>query len=237
MICGQVIREGTARPSPWTPRTRRRLKIETMEKRKRSRRDRELFDGWQFAAEGGDIPEMWAQHYVLKNYRKLGFTKIWGPFSEGPDFEGVIKGKKTDIEVERGAEQYLEHGHNKDHRFSRVGVLILLSAREVPMQLTDRLPNKVIHIDIPHFMKWAYPELKKSQMLEHFNQLIIFLADEFKRKYAESCIDKERSMAACPECSLCPYFGGGSDLEPDAFLASRIPSPACIWRRIQKLYE
>lgn len=226
-------RRGLNRPSS----DHDRLNLETMEKRKRSRRDEELFDGWQTATECGDIPEMWAQSYVLKNYKKLGFTKIRGPHSIGPDFEGVYKRKTTLIEVETVPKNYIFHGHHKDRRFHRVDILILLSARKVPENLRDRLPDRILHIDIPHFMKWAYPELKKSQMLEHFNKLMVFLAEEFKRRYAESCIDKERSMAACPECSLCPYFGEGSDLDSDSFIDSHIPSPGRVWRQIQKLYE
>jgi len=186
-------------------------------------------------AQNGDIAEIWAQHYVLHKYRKLGLTDISGPYGKGPDFRGVYKGKRVYIEVERTPENYLVHGHNYDPAFKKVSVLIVLASYIDLDRVRSLLPKTILNIDLEDFAKWALPQMEREQALMLINAIDESLRQEYKQKHFEICGEKERDMAACPECDLCPYFGEESDLDPSSYLEKMASYPKKRRRIFNKL--
>jgi hypothetical protein len=188
-------------------------------------------------AQNGDIAEVWAQHYVLHKYRKLGLTAISGPYGKGPDFQGVYKGKRVYIEVERTPENYLVHGHNYDPAFKKVSVLIVFANCIDLDRVRSLLPKTILNIDLKDFAKWVLPQMKREQALMLINAIDDSLRQEYKHKHFEVCGEKERDMAACPECELCPYFGEDSGFEPSSYLTMMACNPRKHRRDFNRLYK
>jgi hypothetical protein len=184
----------------------------------------------------GDVYEVWAQHYVLHKHNKLGITDITGPFGKGPDFHGVYKGKRVQIEVERTPEQYLAHGHHKDPAFRKVSVLIVLVGCVSPARDGGFLPKTILHIDCKDFARWALPQMKKAEAVQLLNAIDESLRQEYMQKHFVLCGEKEREMAACPECDLCPYFGEGTDMDPASYLTYKASNPKKLLRLFDRLY-
>lgn len=154
----------------------------------------------------GDIREYWAQKYFKSKYKMYGFSRIEGPFDSGPDFIGVYKGRRTGIEIERTCGSYIKHKHHNDSRFRNVRVLVVLSSQEPTRKSKSKLPRSIIHIDIKDFVKWWRPKAKKYARAKQLQGRILLIANEFQKRFFYACDDKDRSMATCPECNLCPYF-------------------------------
>jgi len=174
-------------------------------------------------AEKGDIKEYWVCKYVRENFKKLGFSKISGPFEYGPDFRGTFKGKEVLVEVERSVETYLIHGHPEDPRFKKVSVLIVLSSEKPDKGLKKKLPPTILYIDLDRFVLWFRKAAEEYRNFKEFVALRESVAREFKARFAESCGSTERDMATCPDCDLCPYFGEGTDIPPSLLLEYLLP--------------
>lgn len=164
------------------------------------------------------VLEWWLQQYVLHNHRKLGFLKVGGPFEAGPDFVVTLRNhRQVQTEVEVRWKNYVEHKHHTDPRFAKVGIIIALEADDPTPQISKLLPKKRIRVDKRHFTGW-YRGAAKAYALEKEKERpariaiakLRNIAKEFKSRYVSSCGDKDRDMAICPDCDLCPYFG-----EPD----------------------
>jgi len=168
-------------------------------------------------AKKGDIREYWIQGYVKDNFKKLGFSQIKGPFNKGPDFNGVYQGKGVIIEVERTCQSFIEHGHHKDPRFKDVDILIILSPTELPEDLKRLLPKTIVTIDIDDFVEYWHPRARDYARAKEVEGILDLIAGEFQRRFVQDCTDKNRDMATCPECSLCPYFGEGTQEAPIVF--------------------
>lgn len=162
-------------------------------------------------AEKGDIREYWVQEYFKENYKKLGFSKIEGPYETGPDFKGLYKGKKVIVEVERSCKSFIEHKHHKNTRFKDVNVLIVLSTYETPENIKNKLPKTIVRINIDDFVEWWRPRAKAYAKRKRIQSIINLLASEFNKRFVKYCDDKDRDMSTCPDCDLCPYFG---DVKP-----------------------
>jgi len=164
------------------------------------------------------VLEYWVQQYVRSNSDRLGLKGLEGPFETGPDFRAMVRGYKgkVEIEVEVRSENYLHHGHPDDARWNNVKVLIILQETEPDEAVRRKLPKKIIHIDKEHFTGW-YREAAKEWALRKEKQdplnrnlaRLCLIAGRIHHNWLEVCPHKERDMATCPECDLCPYFGAG----------------------------
>jgi len=175
-------------------------------------------------AEKGDIREYWINEYVRENYKKLGFSKIEGPFDFGPDFKAVFEGMEVIVEVERTCELYIKHGHHKDPRFRGTNVLVVLSSFKPPKDIKKKLPKTIIHIDVEDFVEWYRRAAKGYRKFKEFQGLRNLRALEIKKIIATSCGSKDRDMSTCPECELCPYFGEGADIAPSLLFDLLLPT-------------
>ena len=159
-----------------------------------------------------EIREWWIQNYVKENYKKLGFSKIEGPFETGPDFKGVRKGKTIWAEVERDVFTYLQHKHHEDSRFDKVDVLIVLNPTIPPKEIEDKLPREIIYLDVDDFIQWWRLKVKKYAENAALRGLLHLIAEEFEKRLRWlywgdlECPDRDREMATCPNCDICPYF-------------------------------
>lgn len=155
-----------------------------------------------------DIREYWIQEYFKDNFNKYeGISDVEGPFGTGPDFKGKIRGKEVMIEVERDCGCYLKHRHHLDSRFDKVELLVVLNP--VEPKNSEGLPANILFIDIPDFVEWFKPKARDYAIQKQRMQVVDRIAGYFKKLYYYECGDKERDMATCPYCELCPYFGGG----------------------------
>jgi hypothetical protein len=164
--------------------------------------------------EDDEVKEYWVQQYVLHNHERLGFERIAGPFDAGPDFRATINGKQVDVEVEVLCENYISHGHPKTASFHGVKILIVLEGEKPPPAIRRRLPEKIIHLDKKHFVRWYRKAAKKyaeekQKGVGHQRDLVRlqFLASEFQKRWLAVCGHKDGESATCPHCNLCPYFG------------------------------
>ena len=181
------------------------------------------------------VREWWLQNYVKHNPRKLGFTKIEGPFDAGPDFIVTYKnGKEVQAEVEVRWKNYVDHKHHTDPRFSGVGILIALEPVESYTHDQELLPKKLIRVDSAHFTKcyrgYARTYARKKEK-EHPARVaaakIRLITEEFHSRYVSNCGEKERNAAACPDCDVCPYFSyfgdaDGISLKPLELVIGRV---------------
>jgi hypothetical protein len=123
-------------------------------------------------AQAGEFREYWLQRYIQENYKKLGFSKIEGPFEVGPDLKGIYRKRKVNIEAETVAENFIYHRHDP----TSVDVLVILSDgrdKDVlgmsPKEWRARLPAKIIRVDAEDFvtstheMRKAYALMKQQQ--------------------------------------------------------------------------
>jgi hypothetical protein len=167
------------------------------------------------------IEEKFAQQYVEEEYRRLGFTKVTGPFSKGPDFQVMMKRRWLWAEVETRWQNYKNHGHHLQKSFSNVVYLILLSPEEPrwekrkELERMGHLPPQIIHIDRSHFLDWF--KVKVSKLQAPINMQIDFVAGAMQDHWVTICSDKDREMAACPDCDNCAYFGEGMFNEANPF--------------------
>jgi hypothetical protein len=167
------------------------------------------------------IEEKYAQEYVVEEYERLGFTKVRGPFPKGPDFQIMMKRRWVWAEVETRWQNYKNHGHHKQKTFNDVVYLILLSPEEPrwekrkEMERMGTLPPQIIHIDRSHFLDWF--KVKVSKLHPPVNMQIDSVAAAMQDHWVEICSDKDREMAACPNCDSCPYFGEGLFNEANPF--------------------
>ena len=158
--------------------------------------------------ERGDIREYWVQKFFEENYRDYGFKKIDGPYETGPDFFTGGKG----IEIERHWKSYLDHKHQLNVQFSCVKFLIVLTPNEPSAAKRKLLPEKILYIDHNKFVPWfkikakEYADSKNSARQQiRITLLLQLIKGEFLRRYFIGCPDKDRDMANCPTCEMCPY--------------------------------
>jgi len=156
--------------------------------------------------DAGDLLEFVIQEYVSIHFRRLGFTAIKGPFGKGPDFRVCRGGKWAPAEVERSWRHYLQHGHHQQASFANTQYLIVLAAEVPPARAPGRLPETVIHIDLPHFAAWLNAARTKSQPGERLSAKLAFLAHAMHGHWLGLCPDTDRDMATCPDCTSCAYF-------------------------------
>lgn len=160
-------------------------------------------------AENSGIREYWIQMYFKENYHKYeAFSEIEGPFGNGPDFRGKYKGVDTYIEIERNCSNYIQHKHHLDERFNKVTVLVVLSKYDND-GLIEALPKHVEYLNIADFVGWFKPQAREYAIQKQYEHYVERIGDFFRKIYIQDCSDKERDMAVCPHCELCPYFREG----------------------------
>jgi hypothetical protein len=161
-----------------------------------------------------DLREWWLVRYVLKHHRRLGFSAVKGPFETGPDLRVKHGPKWSMAEVEIGWRNYIRHKHHLNERFDDCRFLIVLADARPPTNSIRYLPPKVIYIDRAHFTNWfeiacaQYARMHQPSSQLHARLHVISAA--MKSHWDEICPDRDRSMAVCPDCDSCPYFGEGS---------------------------
>lgn len=167
-------------------------------------------------AETDSVLEYWVQQYVRHNYQHIGFERIEGPFDVGPDFRAVPKGGNAPVavEVEVRCENYIKHGHHQQPRFADVAILIVLEQQKPPAKLHKLLPKQIIHIDKSHFTPWyeqaarAYAqEMEQVDPVRRDEARLAIIAGDLHSRWVKVCPHRDRDMATCPDCELCPYFG------------------------------
>jgi hypothetical protein len=155
------------------------------------------------------LQEHWAQRYVKEEFKRLGFSKVDGPFNRGPDYRVTQKRRWAFAEVETRWKNYLRHGHHVNPAFDEVEYLILLSAETPDPKERRVLPPQIIHIDREHFLAWfevaSVPEAKGNRDTIR----IALVAGAMQQHWTTICSDADRGMATCPDCDSCAYFGAG----------------------------
>jgi hypothetical protein len=174
----------------------------------------------------GDLLESLIQEYVSVNFRRLGFTDIKGPFGKGPDFRVRCRGKWALAEVERSWRQYFQHGHHQQASFADTRYLIVLAGEAPPTNTPGRLPETIIHIDLPHFAAWLNEARTNGQPAERLNAKVAFLTHAMHRHWLGLCPDRDRDMATCPECTSCAYFDMNFHALAIDYLASHLDKGA-----------
>ncbi len=168
-------------------------------------------------AKSSDIREYWIQEYIRDNYKKLGVSRIEGPLETGPDFLGVLEGREVTVEVERDCQSFIYHKHHENKRFGKVDTLIVLNPSKPSQDIKDKLPTRILYIDIDDFVAWWEPKARnyakkkeKQRVIVKIQTIVELVTDEFRRRYfgryIEHCSDKNRDMSTCPICDSCPYF-------------------------------
>lgn len=163
------------------------------------------------------LQECWAQQYVREEFRRLGFSKIDGPFSRGPDFRVLYKRRWVWVEVETRWQNYLTHAHNSNPVFTNVHFLILLSEEDPPVHALSTLPPEVIHINQKHFLAWYENASLPQARGQEFATRVAVVAPAMQEHWISLCSDVGRAMSICPDCDGCPYFGTGSFGESTPF--------------------
>ena len=97
--------------------------------------------------------EYWLHKYIQGNSQRLGFRRLEGPFDTGPDFKGVLAGRKVLVEAELSYQSYISHGHPKDW----ADILIVASLDPIPVELRERLPGAIINVDPQQVLEWSRP--------------------------------------------------------------------------------
>jgi hypothetical protein len=161
-----------------------------------------------------DVKEWWLVQYVLKHHRRLGFSAVEGPFETGPDLRVKYRRTWSMAEVEKGWQDYLRHKHHLNERFDACRFLIVLADEKPSATVIAKLPPRVIHIDRSHFANW-FEDACAQYAREHQPQSKLYarlhiIAGAMQGHWVEICPDRDRSMAVCPDCDNCPYFGEGS---------------------------
>lgn len=155
------------------------------------------------------LEERWAQRYVKEEFKRLGFSKIDGPYGRGPDFRVSRKRLWALAEVEIRWQNYRQHGHHLNPAFDRVEYLILLSAEAPSPDMRPKLPPQIIYIDREHFLTWFQSALEPEMRDNRNSMRIAVLAGEMQDYWTTICSDIQREMSTCPNCDACAYFGEG----------------------------
>jgi hypothetical protein len=156
-----------------------------------------------------ELQERWAQRYVKEEFKRLGFSKVDGPFSRGPDYWVSQKRRCAFAEVETRWRNYFRHGHHVNPAFDAVEYLILLSAETPAPKERRGLPPKIIHIDREHFLAW-FEVASATEAKGHRDTIrIALVAGAMQRHWMTICSDANRDMVTCPDCDSCAYFGAG----------------------------
>lgn len=153
-------------------------------------------------AESNDIREYWIQQYVKEHFKKLGFSKIEGPFSDGPDFKGVYKGKKAVVEVERRCQSFIAHKHHLDPNFKKVNLLIVLNPSEPSEKIIEKLPETIIYIDVDDFVEWFRPYENYDAKWEKTRTIRNLIAGEFKKRYIRDFGNEKRHSSLLVEIMI-----------------------------------
>ena len=165
----------------------------------------------QERAAKSDIREYWIQRYLAEHPEAVGLERIQGPFDSGPDFIGyTIDGRRVEIEVERDAWNYLEHKHHLDARWANVEWLVVLNPSVPPPEIAEKLPREIKYLDIVAFSEWFKDAGREYALGKTLERKLAVVGEEFHRRWLDVCPDRDRDMAACPECESCAYFGDGA---------------------------
>jgi hypothetical protein len=161
------------------------------------------------------IRESWVQQYVLDEFKSFGFDGAEGPRKKGPDLWVYVGRRRFDAEIEIDWKCYLDHKHHLNDDFLNVEYLIVLSERNPPKVKWKNLPPQILHIDRVHFRRWlrarSEKETQLTQPLVQLNTRMSIIANEMQEHWVtRACPDKNRSMAACPDCNNCVHFGDGT---------------------------
>jgi len=163
------------------------------------------------------LEEVWAQRYVEEEFKRLGFSKIDGPYRTGPDFRVSRNRRWAFAEVETRWRNYLLHGHPANRDFDQVEYLILLSGEAPPAAAGRKLPPHIMHIDREHFLAWFQPKWEQESR-KHKNEVRLeAVAGAMHEHWTTICSDADRQMSTCPHCNECPYFGEGIGGEASPF--------------------
>ncbi len=157
------------------------------------------------------ISEYDIQDYVVQRFRKLGISKINGPFPVGPDFAGEVEGFETMIEVEKECSDYLKHNHHKDPEFSDVGILVVMSRSTPRGLMRSLLPPRIIPIDQADFGEWADDREKARARKEaivdkHFAGVEVRLENDGKVIFSSRDIGEDLDFEDTDYASLTDYF-------------------------------
>jgi hypothetical protein len=99
--------------------------------------------------------EIWLQKYLKENFRRFGFTALYGPYSQGPDFKGVFTSKRVKVEVEWDYSDYIRHGHP----LKFADIIVVASLEPIPELLKEKLPPVVINVARERVIDWASPKI------------------------------------------------------------------------------
>ncbi|WP_035354900.1 hypothetical protein [Edaphobacter aggregans] len=156
-----------------------------------------------------ELQERWAQLYVKEEFKRLGFSKVDGPFSRGPDYRVFQRRRWVFAEVETQWINYFRHGHHVNPAFDAVEYLILLSAEAPAPQERRGLPPQIVHIDREHFLT-RFEAASAPQAKGHRDTIrIALVAGAMQQHWTTICSDANREMVTCPDCDSCAYFGAG----------------------------
>ena len=162
----------------------------------------------QDRALASDIKEYWIRLYLAEHPEAIGLARIQGPFDSGPDFVGYTNdGGRVEIEVERDAWNYLEHKHHLDERRANVEWLVVLNPGEPSLEIADNLPQEIKYLDIEPFSEWFTEAAREYAVKKTLGRKLAIVGEESHRRWLDVCQDRDRDMAACPECEICAYFG------------------------------
>lgn len=149
----------------------------------------------------GRVKEYWVQRYVKENAKKLDFSKLT-QHDIGPDFTGFYHGKRVRIEVEVMNKNFVRHKHGP--RWADILVVLSPTGPEIN-------GIKTIYLDLKDFVQWWWPRSGGYKVQKSIDNKLEQVASAFAYLFQEKCNDKDRDMATCPYCDLCPYFAGWID--------------------------
>jgi hypothetical protein len=158
-----------------------------------------------------EVSEYRIQDYVAENFKKLGFTRIEGPFPQGPDFEGDVEGEATGIEVESEYKNYLIDRHQENPEYAHVGVLVVLDPTKPRGALRSLLPDKIIAIDQEDFEKWLthkqeVQERRDSIFEKHLEGIEIRLEKDNEVLFSSSISNPNPDLEDFDCGSLASYY-------------------------------
>src|SRR5438445_4543917 len=135
-----------------------------------------------------EVLEYWVQKYIVANHKKLGFKELKGPFTSGPDFQVLYRGKWVHAEAEVLCDNYIQHKHHKNEKWAACKVLIVLSGKQPSPETRHLLPKTVIQIDKAHFTLWFRAAAKEYALAAQ--------KDEPGKKASEKALLRLRVLAS-----------------------------------------